>query len=304
MGVSANITSLPQPAPIILPQTTDHSTDQVPFNITTLGSNSGNTGNNSTYFPVQIGYCLDQMHTPHQVVGIASDITVNVSQNIKEKIKRGEYVDLASLLTNNQHNDSKQKLILQQGELILQPDQNYKKLFSIDTWTTAFIIFTSIYCSVHPEKFQELLKYMSMVRLGTSRCANLGWKMYDEQFRLRKAQDPTSSLSSVDYELWLIHMNNTTSSPVTGNQMVFSDKKDGALKCYNFNYQGTCFRQHCFYSHSCIHCNGGHSMLQCHSKQRQEKFKILVLTLDLKAGDLEDQCFQGIHNNFLIKIFI
>ena len=61
------------------------------------------------------------------MVGIASDITVNVSQNIKEKIKRGEYVDLASLLTNNQHNDSKQKLILQQGELILQPDQNYKK---------------------------------------------------------------------------------------------------------------------------------------------------------------------------------
>ena len=89
MGVSANITSLPQPAPIILPQTTDHSTDQVPFNITTSGSNSGNTGNNSTYFPVQIGSSLDQMHTPHQMVGIASDITVNVSQNIKEKIKRG-----------------------------------------------------------------------------------------------------------------------------------------------------------------------------------------------------------------------
>ena len=46
--VSANITSLPQPAPIILPQTTDHSTDQVPFNITTSGSNSGNTGNLDT----------------------------------------------------------------------------------------------------------------------------------------------------------------------------------------------------------------------------------------------------------------
>ena len=66
------------------------------------------------------------MHTPHQMIGIASDITVNVSQNIKEKIKSGEYVDLASLLTNNKHNDSKQKLIFQQGEIILQPDQNYK----------------------------------------------------------------------------------------------------------------------------------------------------------------------------------
>jgi hypothetical protein len=28
MGVSANIRSLPQSAPIMLPQTTDHSTDQ------------------------------------------------------------------------------------------------------------------------------------------------------------------------------------------------------------------------------------------------------------------------------------
>jgi hypothetical protein len=204
MGVSANITSLPQPAPIMLPQTTDHSTDQVPLYTTTLGSNTGN----NTYLPIQIGSSLDQMHTPHQIVGIASDITVNVTQNIKQQIKKGEYVDLASLLTNNQHHDSKQKLIFQQGELILQPDQNYKKIFSIDTWTTAFIIFTSIYCSAHPEKFQDLLKYMSMVRLGASRCANLGWKMYDEQFRLCTAQDPASSWSLVDYELWLIYMNN------------------------------------------------------------------------------------------------
>jgi N-dimethylarginine dimethylaminohydrolase len=51
--------------------------------------------------------------------------TVNVTQNIKQTIKKGEYVDLASLLTNNQHHDSKQKSIFQQGDLILQPDQNF-----------------------------------------------------------------------------------------------------------------------------------------------------------------------------------
>lgn len=85
MGVSANITSLPQPAPIMFPQITDHSTDQVPLNTATSGSDTGNT----TYFPVQIGSSIDQMHTPHQIVGIASDINVNVSQNIKDKIKKG-----------------------------------------------------------------------------------------------------------------------------------------------------------------------------------------------------------------------
>ena len=150
--VSANTTSLPQPAPIMLPQTTDHSTDQAPINTTTLGSNTGN----NTYLPIQIGSSLDQMHTPYQIVGIVSDITVNVTQNIKQKIKKGEYVDLASLLTINQHHDNKQKMTFQQEKLILQQDQNYKKIFSIDTWTTAFLIFTSIYCSAHPEKIQDL----------------------------------------------------------------------------------------------------------------------------------------------------
>jgi hypothetical protein len=135
--VSANTTSLPQPAPIMLPQTTDHSTDQAPINTTTLGSNTGN----NTYLPIQIGSSLDQMHTPHQIVGTASDITVNVTQNIKQKILKGEYVDLASLLTYNQHNDSKQHLIFQQGELILQPDQNYKKIFSIDTDNSVYNIY-------------------------------------------------------------------------------------------------------------------------------------------------------------------
>jgi hypothetical protein len=59
------------------------------------------------------------MHTRHTTPNCwnASDITVNVTQNIKQKIKKGTYVDLASLLTNNQHHDSKQKLTFQQGEL-------------------------------------------------------------------------------------------------------------------------------------------------------------------------------------------
>jgi hypothetical protein len=74
----------------------DHSTDQVPTNTTTLGSNTGN----NTYLPIQIGSSLDQMHTPHQIVGTASDITVNVTQNIKQKILKGEYVDLLVNIIN------------------------------------------------------------------------------------------------------------------------------------------------------------------------------------------------------------
>jgi hypothetical protein len=39
------------------------------------------------------------MHTPHQIIGIASDITVNVTQNIKQQIKKREYIDPIKLDT-------------------------------------------------------------------------------------------------------------------------------------------------------------------------------------------------------------
>jgi len=146
-----------------------------------------------------------QMHIPNQTLGATSDLAINVPQNIKEKIQKGEYVDISVLLTNNQHNtDTNQKVIIQNGELIMQPKQNAPKINNIETWTNAFIVYTSIYCGIHVNQFQDLLKYMSMVRLGASRTMGLGWKSYDEQFRLRKTQNPSSSWSIIDQELWLL----------------------------------------------------------------------------------------------------
>ena len=134
-----------------------------------------NTGSNSSYFPVQIETSLDQMHTPHQMVGIASDITVNVSQNIKEKIKRGEYVDLVSLLTNNQHNDSKQKLIFQQEELILQPGQNFKKtIFNRHMDNSVYNIYKYILLSTSRKNSGTLKIYQySPIRSITMRKSRL-----------------------------------------------------------------------------------------------------------------------------------
>ena len=55
-------------------------------------------------------------------------------------------------------------------------------------WTDAFLIDTSICLTIYVSRFQELLKYMQTIRLGAKRNAGFGWKLYDEQFRLRKAQ--------------------------------------------------------------------------------------------------------------------
>ncbi|CAC5417238.1 unnamed protein product [Mytilus coruscus] len=186
---------------------------------------------------------IQQMYIPQQIYGVNTDIAINVPQNIKDKLYKSEYIDLAVLLAQNMPSDSNtQKLVVLNGQLVLQSAPNLSRIFGIEVWTTAFIIFTSIYCNLHPGRFQELLKYMSIIRLGAKRCNNLGWKHYDEQFCLRKAFDPTGSWATVDSELWLIYINDSTENKNCSTGSTSVNLNTGSnLKCYTFNYEGSCF---------------------------------------------------------------
>ncbi|XP_063423641.1 uncharacterized protein LOC134707625 isoform X3 [Mytilus trossulus] len=207
-----------------------------------------------------------QMYIPQQIEGVNNDIAMNVPQNIKDKIYKSEYIDMAVLLAQNMQSDANtQKLVVKNGQIVMQSAPNLSKIFGIEVWTTAFIIFTSIYCTLHPGRFQELLKYMSVIRLGAKRCNNLGWKLYDEQFRLRKAFDPTGSWAVIDSELWLIYMNDSTESKNGSTSTNLYTASN--LKCYTFNYEGSCSKQPCFYRHVCMRCGAGHAVINCHNGQ-------------------------------------
>ena len=127
---------------------------------------------------------LSTLSQPKQIMSTHSDLGLNVSQSLKEKNHKGEYVELALLLAKTQSNSNAAKISLYYGELVLRPDISRKNITSIEQWTSAFIIFSSIYCSAHPDRFNELLKYMyiHIIRLDAER-SSLGWRYYDEQFR-------------------------------------------------------------------------------------------------------------------------
>jgi hypothetical protein len=99
-----------------------------------------------------------------------------------------------------------------------------------------------------------MLKYIHTIRLGVKHSQ--AWKNYDEQFRLRKLQDPTSSWALIDQELWLLYLYSNPSNPNVSSL-------GSGYKCYPFNYQGNCTTQFCSYSHNCLRCNGEHPLLNC-----------------------------------------
>lgn len=160
---------------------------------------------------------------------------------------------MAVLLTNSQNTaDERQTLVFMHGELVIQPKQQQQQITNISLWTDAFLVYISIYCRAHPQKVQDLLKYMHRIRLGGKRCPS-GWKTYDEQIRLRMA---TNSWANIDSELWLLNMH-------TGANNSNSPSESGIYNCYNYNYTGSCVKTGCPYSHSCLRCYGQHAVIYC-----------------------------------------
>lgn len=193
---------------------------------------------------------------PIPIPSVNSALGLNVSHQIKQKIVLGEYIDFGQLLGNNSNRQGPEFLTLVGGHIHVQSKGASTKITSIEQWTDAFLIYASIYAYVHPEAFQGLLKYLSNIRLGASRTNSMGWKLYDEQFRCKKAMDHSLDWGVIDQELWLIYMQ--------GGQSVGDTQTPTRqyLKCFNFN-NGFCPMSTCRLLQSCLNCSGNHPVNRC-----------------------------------------
>ena len=108
----------------------------------------------------------------------------HVDKATRQKIVSGENVHLGALLVRDPTMTQASTLSLDtQGQLVAQP-KSVRKIASIDNWTEAFLIFASIYLEAHPDKTQQILKYMNDIRLGAETSKT------DEQYRLKLSISP------------------------------------------------------------------------------------------------------------------
>ena len=188
-----------------------------------------------------------------------------------------------------------------EGKIVWEENKPKRQITSITGWTTAFLIFASVYLEAHPSKGQELLKYCHLIRTSSARFGGWGWKNYDIQFRLRKMRNPERSWATIDSELWAVYMGvpstqrgfqNTplfqrrlpssssqffpvSSFPATQFQgqrrggspanRLQGQRGGGRATCICFDYnRNGCFRPSCIYKHQCIKCNDkAHGAASC-----------------------------------------
>ena len=186
----------------------------------------------------------------------SNELDIFVSQNIKEKIWNLEYVDLSTLLKNNftVPNETQNCISIDNGRLIVSQMNKVlktKSIDNIDNWTDAFLNYSRILLEKHNCMAHDLLSYMSIIRGALSDSSFDRLYLYDQQFRLRKALNPSRPWSQIDGNLWLRFVAKAPTQNVTTNN------QHG--KCYDFNFRRVCFRLNCYYLHS----NGMHAAMFC-----------------------------------------
>ena len=123
----------------------------------------------------------------------------------------------------------------------------------------------TIYLQQHTQRYAELLKYCEVVRTASIQFGGMGWKMYDQQFRLKQERTPSRSWAEIDMELWVTVASGpafrTPSSPA---QFPPPLRRQKFGHCFAFNDRKGCHFVGCRYTHACNSCTRpGHGAFQC-----------------------------------------
>ena len=106
----------------------------------------------------------------------------DVPASYVKQIQTGEFFELSKLLPKNLFaptNEQPVSLTLENSIIKVKTStQSVTNITDIEQWTTAFTTYMSVFTHVFPNRAQELLQYLSVIR-HTAQChKGVGWCIY------------------------------------------------------------------------------------------------------------------------------
>ncbi|XP_069114874.1 uncharacterized protein [Argopecten irradians] len=186
-----------------------------------------------------------------------------VSNDMRDKIISGKFIDLASLLDNSGEQES--YLRLDKSGFVQLP-QSRKRFLDINKWTDAFSIYASVLRQHNPNLREPLATYQNVVRGIASNGGH--WYFYDTNFRRMRESSPDLAWNQLVNELYIQAL---TKRAGAGNQnRRFQNKSRSPFRspqqhipktCHTYNKGRPC--EGCAYKHVCSHCGQQHQRVKC-----------------------------------------
>ena len=155
-------------------------------------------------FPAQVALTQTQAQVTGQTMtsgdkGITDDeffhLMCHVEPNLKQKIERGEFVDLEKLLMKDKFKNSnnvsqRMELVSRGGETFIIPVDSGSKITNVRKWEQAFRIYAAIYSHTNPHRSTEIWQYVFVINSAASTYTWENVSNYDFMFRQLMACNP------------------------------------------------------------------------------------------------------------------
>lgn len=199
-------------------------------------------------------------------------VALGIDSTLKAKIVANEYIEFRLLLPKYPNrNDMQAKFVTEErdGSLAFVRAQSSSKIESLITWTRAFHIFVSVYCTRYPELISDLMQYAESIYNISKTAGDMAAINYDIQFRRWREADPESCpWDRKNPELFQDAIVSGLAFKMRPKQPFrlsssFANRK--GKPCFKFNNNnGKCPRgSNCPFSHTCEQCGGSHDRKRC-----------------------------------------
>lgn len=200
----------------------------------------------------------------------ASALHSSVSLKIKDKIWANEFIDFRSQL--NKPDESVQSPSNHQGMTSPSPPHT-NKFISIEQWTDAFAMYSSVLRLKYPDEGEQLAQYGNTIRSIAKAKGN--WYSYDTKFRqLRQCQ--LFPWDHIHHELYIQALTQKqpfrpqSFRPKPFRSQSNNPSTNNKNTCNKYNRGTHCDQSRCNYAHQCSNCSGAHPFFRCW-KRSQDK---------------------------------
>ena len=215
-------------------------------------------------------------------------ITCHIEQSLREKIEKGEYVELERLLVKPHQASSygqRLELVNRDGATYFAPaEPKNNKVNGLKKWEQAFRVYASIYCRANPHRSVEIWQYIHVIHTAAGSYVWDNVAQYDYIFRQLMGAHPERSWANIYQQMWSLSMrepllrgggfsyngnngNHSSHSQYGGNNMSLKERR--RKYCWKFN-KNRPHESDCKYEHKCKFCDAPtHGIYICPKKQKK-----------------------------------
>ena len=215
-------------------------------------------------------------------------VTCHIEPAIKEKIQRGDFVDLEKLLPKEKGGNNfavqdqpAMELLTMGGRTFLAPPQLNRKINSLQKWDQAFRTYTMIYVQSNPDRVSEIWQYVDVIHTAANSYNWDNVATYDFTFHQLMATKPWRSWAKMYTQGWNLALRDQQNKLNGDFRQSYSGGSQKSANsnmpnrnwkedcCWKYNRQGKCKKQDCKWDHRCTHCSGwNHNFQNCRKRNK------------------------------------